>query len=175
MFNNKKLIIFLLLILLMIVGIGVFLYNGHVYNQEMSKKCIGYNPDWTLLDDCFGVISISHGFDTNGYLMTDHAHGNYILAAIDKLSDYRFSNGKVFVINRVPIECSVIDKNNKKQFCQNLYQNKKSVTNYFDKQSDIPIYLAIETQTGEVTTFQSLDKVPKNEKSIFMELEKNKN
>ena len=158
---------FALFILLAIV-IGSLLYNGYLYNQKMVQKCTNYNPDWLGLDDCYGVISISHGFDTNGYLITDHVHGSYILAEVNYLNDYKFQNGKFFVKSREPIECRLSNG----KYCQNLYQNNQQNTTYYDSQLDIPLYLIIDTETGNVNAYKSINEVSESDKKVFEELEK---
>lgn len=164
--RNKWVFVIISLPLILIVGVSIFWYNGQVYDKEMATKCIQYNPSWLGLIDCYGVVSIKQAWDIKGYYLDDHVHG-YELAEIDNLNDYKFQDGYIYVKNREPFTCSITDQSGIKQFCQKLFQDNRLKSSYYSSISDIPLYLVIDTQTGNVDAYKFIDTVPEDEKKFF--------
>ena len=138
----------------------------------MSQKCTNFKDIKDLdLEDCFGAVSISQSWDIKGYSLKDHVH-NVMLAEIDTSNGYKFQDGNIYVKNRSPFNCSVTDNNGKQQFCIHTVENNQLVTKYYDNQSDIPLYLVIQTQTGNVTSYLDLSEMPQNDLVNFQNLGK---
>jgi len=167
--NKKWVYIISGITLILVAGVGIILHNTKEYDQETAKKCIGYDPNWPLLTDCYGMVSTSQAFDIKGYSLVDHIH-NYELAEVDNINQYKYQEGKIYVKNREPFNCSPVDKNGQEQFCHNLFQNGQIRTNYYDSVSDIPTYLIIDSKSGEVQAFQDTAQVPENEQNYFNQI-----
>lgn len=169
--KNRKMACILVALFSAVIITGVLCYNYFIKipTQIIAERCIGYDPEWEDLEDCYGVISIRTGWDINYYYLYDHIHG-YEVARIFSIKQYFRNDGKIFVVNRQTIE-NASSNDGKTIYYQKLFQNGKVTNNSYNNISDIPTYLVINMQSGEVVVYKNIADVPQSEQSYFREIE----
>ena len=137
--------------------------------KTLAERCQNYVPNWQNFIECYGVVVITDAWDEDYLSLSDHVH-NYEIARIHNQDQYRYINGKLYVINKKYIENSS-SNNIKITYYQKLFQNNKLNENPYDFIYSIPTYLVIDTQSGEVKAYKNIDKAPQLEQGYFRELE----
>lgn len=162
----------ILLIALAMIGVGACLIFAFVViriDLQPHFPC----QDKTLQNDaaieCYGVISVD-GFGEDGfdYYITDNLH-SYTIASIRKFSDFRLINGRVYVIDQEGWSGlnKITNKYGYSYFVDNQMRHYSSTT-----KEGMPRFFIIDTISGNVSPYISIDQVPESEKPIFQELEK---
>jgi hypothetical protein len=164
--KKRVLVVLGSILLLLIVGVALAYYLIIVVSKkEVAERCQGYIPNWSNFIDCHGVIVINDAWDVDYLSLKDHVHG-YEIARVHDKNQYVYVDGNIFVINRKIIEGSTSD-GARTRYYQKLFQNGMLVTNYYDSVSDIPAYLIIDSESGEVRAFQNIAQVPENKQKYF--------
>lgn len=169
--NKYLILIIIVLVLLVLSGIAFYQHYVLVPEKAILSKCPNFEPNWSDFVDCYGIITINDGWDKNYLSLKDRLH-NYEVARVYNLDQIVNAGDNIYVINRKTIEGSVSD-GSKIQYYQELFQNGKLTTNYYDSTNSIPTYLVINYKTGEVRSYKDINMIPEIEKSYFAEI-KNK-
>lgn len=91
---------------------------------------------------------------------------DYTIARVYNREQYLYIDNKIFVINRKNIE-SISSDGAKITYKQELFQNGKLVYTPYDRISDIPTYLIIDTILGEVKAYSNISDIPIGEQNIL--------
>jgi hypothetical protein len=154
------------------ISVSFAYYHSFVVPKKIiAEKCGNYVPNWNNFIDCYGVIVINDAWDVDYLSVRDHIH-EYEIARVYNQDEYIHINEKIFIINMSTIEGQVSD-GEKIQYSQELFQGGRLVTNYYDSISDIPTYLIVNIQSGEVRAYKNLEDVPPEEQTIFEQLKIN--
>ncbi len=151
---------------------GLFLLHYFWFTapeKKIAAECQGFVPAWLDYVDCSGVVAINDGWDMDHISIRDHIH-DYEIARVYNQDQYIFAEGKLSVINRKYIENSASD-GVETTYYQRLFQNGEIVRHPYSAISEIPAYLSVDTQTGEVNAYSNIDDVPKNDQKYFLEIE----
>lgn len=168
---KKKTIIIIssVLVVLAIIISTAYYYSFVVPKEAVAERCQNYMPNWENFIECYGVVVVTDAWDEDYISLKDHIH-DYEIARIYNQDQYRYADGKVFVINRKNIEKSS-SNGIKTTYYQALFQNNKVVEKPYDNVSDIPTYLIIDTQSGEVRDYKDISEASQSEQDYFRELE----
>jgi hypothetical protein len=169
--TKKIKIIIAIIAILFIAFLGTHYFMFEYPKIGIAKKCQGFVPTWTDFIDCYGIVSINDGWDMDYISLKDHIH-KYEIARVYNQNQYIYINNKIFVINLKNIENSASDGFNTTYY-QKLFQGGNLIENEYDSISNIPNYLVIDTENGEVKTYKNIDEVPNSEKKYFEDI-KNK-
>lgn len=168
--KGKITIIIVSLVILTFAGLFLLYYFWFTApEKKIAAECQGYIPAWPSFIECSGVVAINDGWDIDYISIRDHVH-DYSIAHVYNRNQYVFAEGKLFVINREYIENSASD-GVETTYYQTLFQNGKMVDHPYSAISEIPTYLSVDVQTGEVNSYNNIDEVPKENKEYFLETE----
>jgi hypothetical protein len=167
----KKSTILLSCTVLTVILIGVVLAYYYIFEfpkRSIAERCAGYIPYWETFIDCSGVITITDAWDTNYISIDDHLHG-YQIAEIYNLNQITQKNQKMYVINHA-ISYGYSTNGVETVYYQQLFQNGRVNRNRYNNVSEIPTYLIIDSNSGEVNAFQNINQVPESEQTYFHEI-----
>ena len=168
--KKKTIIITSSIVVVLVIIISIVGYYSFVVPKEVvAERCQNYMPNWENFVECYGVVVITDAWDENYLSLKDHIH-EYEIARVYNQKQYLHVDGKVFVINRKNIEKSSSNKV-KRTYYQELFQNGKLTEKSYDSISDIPTYLVIDTQSGEVKAYKDLTEASEVEKIYFSAIE----
>ena len=118
---------------------------------------------------CYGIISID-GFGEGGFKYSIYDNVQlYPIADIRSYNDFRYINNKIYVIDQA--SHYAFDNINKEY--DKYYFIDGQIKHYTSKTKEgMPKYFIVDTVTGNVSPYVSIDQIPESERSIFLELEK---
>lgn len=155
---------------MLIISVLLAYYFSFVTPKKtVAKKCQGFIPNWADFVDCYGVVTINDGWDMDYLSFKDHIN-KYEIARVYNQNQYIYTDNKIFVINRKPIENSS-SNGNETIYYQKLFQSSQLIEKSYNAISDIPIYLVVDTISGEVQAYKNISDVPENKRAYFIELE----
>lgn len=167
---KKTTLIIVSIVIIIFIGIFSLYYFWFTKTEkEIAARCQGFVPNWPSFVDCYGTVAINDGWDMDYLSIRDHIR-DYTIARVYNREQYLYIDNKVFVINRQNIESSSSDEV-KTIYNQKLFQDGKLTYTSYDRISDIPIYLIIDTLSGEVKAYKDLNSVAKTEIKYFSEIE----
>lgn len=168
--KNKTIIIISSIVVVLAIIISIaYHYSFVVPKEAVAERCQNYVPNWENFVECYGVVVVTDAWDEDYLSLKDHIH-DYEVARVYNQNQYRYVDGKVFVINRNNIEKSS-SNGSKTTYYQALFRNNKVIEKSYDSISDIPVYLVIDTKSGEVQDYKKINEVPQSEQDYFKEIE----
>lgn len=167
---KKNLLIITSIVAIIFIGIFTLYYFWFTKpEKEIAIRCQGFVPNWPSFVDFYGTVTINDGWDMDYLSIRDHIH-DYTIARVYNQEQYLYIDNKVFVINRKNIESSSSD-GVKTTYNQKLFQNGKLLYTPYDRVSDIPTYLIIDTILGEVKAYKNISDIPIDQQNSFKDLE----
>jgi hypothetical protein len=183
MFKNKRILILVIVILFIIICVTFIALSGNKDFENRIKRCpeikdINWGHYGRDIDfvDCMGIISIdrwNRSLSDTLYNFRDFKH-DYYFAGINDLNGYAMLDSNLYIINKGVGKSKVSFDNVHYQYKEKYFINGEFKYFYYDKIEDIPIFLKVNTMSGEVAFYKSLDEIPESDRKIFEELEKNK-
>jgi len=159
-------------IIILIIGLASIIVLAVIYAPyylKISKYPCPENINNDGAIECHGIISID-GFGEGGfqYSIVDNAQ-RYTIAEMRSYNGFRFVNNNIYVIDQAR-DFGLNKLTN--EYDKYYYVNGK-ITNYSSSTKEgMPKYFIVDTATGNVSPYVSIDQVPESERPIFLELEK---
>lgn len=166
--NKKKLIITIFILM----GMSLVFYNITTHARSIFyRKCSPVVPLSVFspisMHNCKGIISIEIGMMDNYYSVYDHMH-SYEVGQVTEPDKINYVNNKMYFVSTQNEYDWYGIKDGKKGYLKKFYKNSHIEDNEYYNFDDIPTYLIVDTQTGRVQTFLSLDQVPVEERGYFI-------
>ncbi|MBN1325549.1 hypothetical protein JW977_01015 [Candidatus Falkowbacteria bacterium] len=176
----KKKILIVIIILVPISFLLLFILYGKYSYEKTITKCpeirnieSGHYGRDISFEDCYGIISIDRWNPTISdtlYNFRDFKH-DYYFAGINDLNGYAMRDSNLYIINKGVGKSKVSFDNVRYQYEEKYFINGEFKYFYYDKIEDIPIFLKVNTMSGEVAFYKSLDEPSESDRKIFEELE----
>jgi hypothetical protein len=148
------------------------IFFGYKYittpSNDVLDRCIGYNYKWENFIDCYGVVSIRDGWDIDYLYLQDNLR-DYDLAWIDDFNQFKVVDNILYVKSREPIPMSLGSGENA-TYLQKLFVNGELKYFKYESPSEIPLYLIVDTISGEAKAYKTIEDVPEEAREYFGEI-----
>lgn len=166
----------LLIVLLVVVSIS-YLSKNDKQIEEKKNSCeyvdnnrYGSFVDLTSFVDCFGILSVET--NDSAYTIRDDKH-DYNIAIVGSKKDYLLQNDFLYIYDDYFKKIAKPDSKEPVNYGMEYFVNGEVKLFTYPHIPDIPKYIKVEINTGEVTLYKTYDQMPKDAKQIYEELEKN--
>jgi hypothetical protein len=153
-----------IILVVIIAAIGTWFVYVPPSWQRVIDRCIGYDPQWRGMLDCYSVISIWQP-DNSGYLIINNRRPGAILAQIGAADDFIVESNQMYLVDVTPKgKCAVPARG---QFCRDFQVNGEPKEFGYDNPDQVPTYLIIDTKTGNEHFYANLKDAPASDRAIF--------
>jgi hypothetical protein len=150
-----------------IAAIGTWFFYTPASWRQVIDRCVGYDPQWWAMLDCYGVISIWRP-DNSGYLILNNVSRGWIVAEISDADNFIMQNNQMYIIDTAPKGgCAVAERGN---FCRDFQVNGETKVFGYKSADAVPTYLIIDTKTGDERFYANLKDAPQADRAIFEQL-----
>lgn len=165
--TRRLLVISVIVILSFSAAACLIVHKWGEETKEMIARCVGYDPAWEGIIDCYGVISI-WGSDDATYTISYNAEASLYLAKIKSADGFILNGNQIYVIDiRVPSICNNLISG---KYCGDFRVNGKLREFYYDGADQVPKYIILDTQTGNERFYARMSDIPVAERPIFQQL-----
>ncbi len=135
--------------------------------KKITDRCIDYNPQWSGMLDCYGIISIWQS-NNSGYLIQKNTEPGPIVAQIRKVDDFVVKNNEIYLVDITPKEiCNNLIPG---KYCGTFQVNGKSKSYYYDTPNEVPTYRVFDIKTGNERFYSKLVDMPSSDQLVFKSL-----
>lgn len=173
--SKKRAKIIIILIGACIIGFPVaWICKSVIHQQRVLIQCPELRQYQTSLEACYGILVIQTQVDDtiSKYLINDYKHGLYVVSAINNKNRYRVEGNTMYIIDEREHTGTIRHDNGPIKSIVDVYQNGKVITLEFDNPEDIPNYVTVDINSGEVARYKTINEVPESAKMIFQEINK---
>lgn len=164
--------------LVLFVGIPLFiLIKGEISYHKKLLKCPTLNtekyagPDFEFYD-CYDNIAIEISYVSDKHFRLYDIKHQYPVIGFKTFDFYQLVGDTMYVFS-IPKEGGSydVDENGKKRYFKSAFVDGEKQFFYYDNADQMPRYFAIDTITGNVRFYRELSEVPRDEQSIFKDIE----
>jgi len=148
--------------------------------EEKIARCPEYedtvyfgsgSQDYSFVD-CYGVVIIEKSPRTHPserhYAIKDVRDKHYWIASVSSKNAYKIEEEFIYVFDdNIESADPNVELNNVWMYSRHFYVKGEFKAFYYSERSEIPLYLKINTQTGEVTLYNVFEEMPENDREVF--------
>ncbi|MCX6740073.1 MAG: hypothetical protein NTZ49_02495 [Candidatus Parcubacteria bacterium] len=173
---------FKVILVLFMIPVSLYLIAEYIDEKKLSecpeikndiKNAQSADYEYQFID-CKGVVSVSY-LDGKYYISDKYAGG---VAVVNNRKLYKFIGDDLYVVyyseGTMNFSCSGNKEGecNNKKYYEYFKVNGQEQEVIYNSYDEIPIYRKVNTVSGELTLYKTLNEIPESDRKIFKELEK---